>query len=395
MQIYIHIPFCLAKCKYCAFNSIVSNSDIIEKYIKTLCKEIRQSELNQKISTIYFGGGTPSILTARQFADIFESLNEKFNLNDCNEITVEANPGTDLTYDYLAQLQKFGVNRLSLGVQSFDDNLLKTLGRIHSSIEAIKAINLAKLVFENVSIDLMYDLPHQTPKILRETITTALKMKVQHISIYGLEVEESTEFGRLNEIGQLNLPNDDESNEMYEYIMSELPKNGFNRYEISNFAKSGFESQHNLGYWSDVPYIGFGAGAHSYFNEKIVKSMETLLLTLHSSLFTDKDFGVRFSNVANVSEYIKGVDKCLEEIVTKERAIEEFCFLSLRKAEGIDIAKFKFKFGEDINSLYSKVIDKLNQQGLIEIENSHIKLTNRGMKYGNYVFSEFLLSETL
>ena len=376
MQIYIHIPFCLAKCKYCAFNSIVANAQMIQEYVEALCHEIKLSANSDTISTLYFGGGTPSILTTEQFAKIFEALHENFNLNDYAEITVEANPGTHLTHNYLNELRRFGVNRLSLGVQSFDDKLLRTLGRVHNSNEAIQAINLAKSIFDNVSIDLMYDLPGQNLTILSDTIAIALNLQPQHVSIYGLELEESTEFGRLNELEQLNLPNDDESDDMYEYIMSELPKHGFNRYEISNFAKVGFESKHNLGYWSDVPYLGFGASAHSYINSECV--------------MRNSEFGVRFSNVADIKKYIKGVDKCLEEIVTKERAMEEFCFLSLRKAEGIDIKKFKHKFGVSINSIYNEVIHKLTQQGLIDVTNEQIKLTKRGMKYGNYAFAEFL-----
>ena len=377
MQIYIHIPFCLSKCRYCAFNSIVADDTIIQRYVKALCNEIKQAAANQKISTIYFGGGTPSILTAVQFTNIFEALHDTFDIDDCDEITVEANPGTNLTHEYLNALQRLGVNRLSLGVQSFDDDLLRILGRIHNSNEAIEAVNLAKSIFENVSLDLMYDLPNQNLKTLKNTIATAIKLNPQHISIYGLEIEESTAFGRLNELGQLNLPNDEESDKMYEYIMNELPKHGFNRYEISNFAKASFESKHNLGYWSDVTYLGFGAGAHSYINSEC--GMQ------------NSEFGLRFSNVTDVQEYIKGVDKCLEEIVNKERAMEEFCFLSLRKAEGINTERFKLKFGVSIESIYNKTIDKLSQQGLLNVTNDYIRLTERGMKYGNYAFAEFLL----
>ena len=371
MQIYIHIPFCLAKCKYCAFNSIVANAQIIQEYVEAICKEIKQTSSTQKISTIYFGGGTPSILTFEQFTNIFKALHDTFNLNDCNEITVEANPGTHLNYEYLHELRRLGVNRLSLGVQSFDDNLLRTLGRIHNSNEAIETIKLAKSIFDNVSIDLMYDLPGQNLTILSNTITTALNLQPQHISIYGLEIEESTEFGRLNNIGKLSLPSDELSDEMYEYIMSELPKHGFNRYEISNFARAGFESKHNLGYWSDVSYLGFGAGAHSYLDN------------------------LRYSNIVNVKEYIKRINsnedvKQIEEIVTRERAMEEFCFLSLRKAEGIDTERFKQKFRVSIESIYDEAIDKLTQQGLIESTDKHIRLTDRGMKYGNYAFAQFL-----
>lgn len=372
MQIYIHIPFCLSKCKYCAFNSIVANYDLIEDYIKALCSEIGRTRLNQEISTIYIGGGTPSILTIEQFNKIFDVLNRVFNLDRCNEITIEANPGTNLTYSYLNELQRIGINRLSLGVQSFDDETLKIIGRVHNSNEAIEAIILAKSIFSNVSIDLMYDLPNQTLNILHETLTTALNLNVQHISIYGLEIEEGTEFDRLNGLGQLNLPDDDESAEMYAFITSELPKHGYHRYEISNFSKKGFESKHNIGYWSDVEYVGFGVSAHSYLHD------------------------MRYSNIANVKEYIDKINanlevKQIEEVVTKKRAMEEFCFLSLRKAEGIDTKKFQIKFGESIENIYNNSIKKLTKQGLIVVDSEHIKLTERGMKYGNLAFAEFLL----
>ena len=374
MQIYIHIPFCLSKCKYCAFNSIVANYDLIEDYIKALCSEIGRTRLNQEISTIYIGGGTPSILTIEQFNKIFDVLNRVFNLDRCNEITIEANPGTNLTYSYLNELQRIGINRLSLGVQSFDDETLKIIGRVHNSNEAIEAIILAKSIFSNVSIDLMYDLPNQTLNILHETLTTALNLNVQHISIYGLEIEEGTEFDRLNGLGQLNLPDDDESAEMYAFITSELPKHGYHRYEISNFSKKGFESKHNIGYWSDVEYVGFGVSAHSYLHD------------------------MRYSNIANVKEYIDKINanlevKQIEEVVTKKRAMEEFCFLSLRKAEGIDTKKFQIKFGESIENIYNNSIKKLTEQGLIIVDGEHIKLTERGMKYGNIAFAEFLLTD--
>ncbi len=372
MQIYIHIPFCRAKCKYCAFNSIVAENNLIEKYVSALCIEIEKNssfEKKEKISTIYIGGGTPSILKINQFAKIFDTLNKNFNLSECNEITVEVNPGTVNEF-FLRELKNLRVNRLSIGVQSFDNNVLKTIGRIHNSNEAIEIVNAAKNIFENVSIDLMYELPNQNLKILCSTIETAIKLNPKHISIYELEIEEGTEFFRRRE--ELNLPNDDEGEEMYNLITNELPKHGFNRYEISNFAKRGFESRHNLGYWSDEKYFGLGAGAHSY------------------------NHSLRWSNVKNVNEYIEKIFtneeiKIVEEILTKEKSIEEFCFLSLRKSIGINKKLFRKKFGVEIEKIYSKKIDMLIRQELIKNSNEHIKLTERGMKYGNYVFAEFLL----
>ena len=377
MQIYIHIPFCIRKCRYCAFNSIIAEENLIDKYVEALCLEIERFKNNRSISTIYFGGGTPSILTLQQFKKIFDTLYSNFNLENTIEITVEANPGT-VDYKYLEKLKNLGVNRLSLGVQSFDDNLLKILGRIHNSQEALKIIETAKNIFDNVSIDLMYDLPEQNLNILEKSLEIAIILEVQHISIYGLEIEEKTEFERLHKIGKLNLPSDEESNKMYDYITSELPKRGWHRYEISNYAKKGFESQHNLGYWSDIEYLGFGAGSHSYIKGN------------------DNNFGTRWSNIVNVNEYIEYINcyqdvRILEEEINEQAAMEEFCFLSLRKAEGIDVVKFKKKFNIPIENIYHKVIDKLCRKKLITIVDNKIKLTKLGMKYGNQVFSEFLL----
>ena len=378
MQIYIHIPFCRAKCKYCAFYSIAAESELIDRYVDALCIEIKSSAQNQNITTVYFGGGTPSILTIDQLSKIFDTLHKNYNLSHCIEFTLEANPGTVDKF-YINDLRKLGINRLSLGVQSFDDDLLRTLGRIHNNQEAIATVKAAVSIFDNVSIDLMYDLPNQTTKILQNTLDIAMNLNVQHISIYGLEIESETEFGKLHNSGRLNLPNDDDSDKMYELITGELPRHGFKRYEISNFAIEGFESRHNLGYWSDVKYFGFGAGAHSYLN-----------------ISTKYPFGVRLSNIHNVREYIDNINsgfniKETEEILTQKSAMEEFCFLALRKAEGINLKNFKDKFGMDIKNIYADVIDKLKREGLIEVSDEYIKLNERGMKYGNHAFAEFLL----
>ena len=356
----------------------MAQNEIIDEYIDALCNELESSSKSQTVDTVYIGGGTPSILTISQLFKIFDTLHKNYDLSHCREFTIEANPGT-VNKDYLSDLRKLGINRLSLGVQSFDDKLLHILGRIHNSEEAIETVKTAVSIFDNVSIDLMYDLPEQTIEILQNTLTTAMILNVQHISIYGLEVEEETEFGRLHSLGRLNLPNDEESEKMYEMITKELPQHGFQRYEISNFAVEGSESRHNLGYWSDVEYLGFGAGAHSYIQ-----------------MSSESSFGVRLSNILDIREYIDGIKSGLnikgtEEILTQRAAIEEFCFLALRKAEGIDLKRFKTKFGLDIYFIYAEVIDKLKREGLIEISDSHIKLNEHGMKYGNYAFAEFLI----
>lgn len=375
VQTYIHIPFCAAKCNYCAFNSKVSTADERENYIDAIVTEIKKSLTTDNLSliTIYFGGGTPTILTLNQIEKIFNAIIKKFHVETNSEITIEANPGT-VDENYLNGLKKIGFNRLSLGMQSFNDELLKILGRIHNSTTAIETVKTARKIFDNISVDLMYGLPHQTLDEVKFDVKRAADLNVNHISIYGLEVEPNTKFFQLNEVGKLNLPDEDICGDMYDYITENLPKLGYNRYEVSNFAKIGYESRHNTGYWTGAKYFGFGAGAHSY-NGKI-----------------------RTSNIADIAEYIKkiraGYDVSqVEEIVTTNAAMEEFCFLGLRMTAGIDAKIFHSRFGKNIFDIYGKIIEKNLRLGLLEVDGDKIFLTKHGMKIGNVVFADFLLSD--
>ena len=371
-QIYVHIPFCKSKCNYCAFNSKTSTEDERKSYVDALITEIEI--LNSKfliLNSIYFGGGTPTILTLNQLEKIFAAINEKFNVESSAEITIEANPGT-VDENFLRGLKSIGFNRLSLGVQSFNDALLKILGRIHTAKIAVDTIKTARKIFDNVSADLMYGLPRQTLADVKFDVELVTKLNVNHVSIYGLEVEENTNFFQLNEVGQLNLPDENICGAMYDYITEELPRLGYGRYEISNFAKIGYESRHNIGYWTGAKYFGYGAGAHSY-NGKI-----------------------RTSNIADVAEYVKkiraGCDVSqVEEVVTINAAVEEFCFLGLRMTRGIDAKIFCKRFDKNIFDVYGKVIEKNVRLGLLEVEGDKIFLTKRGMKVGNVVFADFLL----
>ena len=366
----------MKKCNYCAFNSKVPATDEISKYIDALTTEIFYAENEAantalKISSVYFGGGTPSILKLSQLEKIFNAVQKKFSLEHHAEITIEINPGT-VDENFLRGLSEIGFNRLSIGVQSFNDKLLKILGRIHNSQTAIKTVTAAKKFFSNVSIDLMYSLPTQNLIDVQKDIESAKNLDVKHISIYGLEIEDGTNFKKLFDEDKLNLPDEILSEKMYDYITETLPTLGYNRYEISNFSKIGYESRHNIGYWTGKKYFGFGAGAHGY-NGKI-----------------------RTSNIRDVKSYIEKIFRGeniseVEEIVTRQAAIEEFCFLGLRMTEGIEIKKFAELFDEDIFKIYGEVIEKNIRLNFLKISAEKIFLTARGMKFGNQVFADFLI----
>lgn len=375
-QIYIHIPFCAAKCNYCAFNSRVAFTAEREEYADMLIAEITNFELRKKISvaTIYFGGGTPTILSLNQLKKIFDAVQKKFHVESDAEITIETNPGT-VDENFLRGLREIGFNRLSIGVQSFDDATLKILGRIHDSKAAIETVTAAKKIFDNISVDLMYALPNQTLNDVKADVEQAARLDVQHISIYGLEVEPNTKFFELDMQKKLDLPDENLCGDMYEYITQTLPTLGYNRYEVSNFAKAGFESRHNTGYWTGAKYFGFGAGAHSY------------------------DGNFRKSNVSDFNEYIKkiraGSDVSqIEEVVTERAAMEEFCFLGLRMTRGIDAKNFFDRFGKNFFEVYGKVIEKNLRSGLLEVDGDRIFLTERGMELSNVVSAEFILNSS-
>jgi len=370
-SIYIHIPFCKKKCNYCAFNSKVGKSFEIENYVGALIAEIKNRSAFENVETIYFGGGTPSILTISQLEKIFTAIQANFNVKQNAEITIEVNPGT-VDENFLRGLKNLGVNRLSIGCQSFDDKILKILGRIHNSKTALDTVTTAKKFFENISVDLMYGLPNQTLKNLREDLKIISALDIQHISIYGLEIEEGTKFFELNRQNLLNLPSEKICSEMYDFIVERLPALGFERYEVSNFAKKNFESRHNTGYWTGRNYFGFGAGAHSF-----IKNLRT-------------------SNIADVATYIKKIRAGeniseVEEVVTPQAAMEEFCFLGLRMSQGINAKIFQEKFGKNIFDIYGAVLEKYFKLDLLKIEGDRIFFTARGFKVSNIVLADFLL----
>lgn len=376
--VYIHIPFCRQKCFYCDFASVKSDKDdagLYRQYVDAVCQEIilyRDLFPDICLDTVYFGGGTPSILPPELIDRIVGGLKKSFMFSDDCEITLEANPGTVDT-EKLQSLRISGINRLSFGVQAVQNDLLQKIGRIHTIEKADAAICSAKRAgFKNISIDLMYGLPGQSLDMLRQSVAWAVRKNIQHISIYGLQIEENTVFGRLYDENKLVLPTDDETEAMYDYLTHILSEHNYRRYEISNFSLPGFESRHNLSYWQDKPYIGLGAGAHGYYDKK------------------------RVQNPFAIAVYI---NKCregmfpfeTEEIVDEKAHMEEFCFLALRTFWGINKQKFRNTFQMDIHEIYGGKIENLIDEKLLEETDEAVRLTEKGMKFGNIVFGEFLL----
>ena len=374
--IYAHIPYCVKKCAYCDFVSAANgNAAEMEDYAAALSAEILREARPLRarrgdVRTVYLGGGTPTALPAALLTQILSTIHEA--AGEPLECTVEANPGT-VDEAYLTQLRAAGVSRLSLGVQSFDDRLLRVIGRIHTAEEARAAFRAARHAgFTNISLDLMYALPTQTLDDLKQSVEDAIELSPAHISVYGLIVEEGTPFAAAEAAGRLALPDEEAAEEMYDYLMAELPARGYRRYEISNFARAGCESRHNLGYWQNVPYLGVGVAAHSYVD------------------------GVRWGNETDTRRYIRamraGADVRTPEDTerTAANAMEEYAFLALRTAEGIDTADFYRTFGVSIDDVYSNVIAAYIDRRLLRRTQGHIALTAAGMKLGNEVFAAFL-----
>ena len=375
--LYIHIPFCRQKCFYCDFPSFAGRERYEADYTDALCRELAVQGVLYREKwgsprTIYMGGGTPSLLPIGLLAKILQAIADVFGDAADRAFTVECNPGT-VDAAKLRALRAGGVNRLSFGVQTFDDTLLKKIGRIHTGAQAREAMALARTAgFQNVSMDLIYGLPGESLAELERDLEAMVALEPEHISIYGLQLEEGTAFAKMQEMGRLMLPDDDTVERMYDTMTAFLPAHGYARYEISNFAKPGFESRHNLSYWQDVPYLGVGAAAHSYLE------------------------GQRYENVREIPAYIEGIRtgkgvRRQEETMTREIAMEEFAFLALRTARGIDRARFERRFGVPLEAVYADAIAKLKRQGLLEADEAGVHLTPLGMKYGNMAFEEFLL----
>ena len=378
LGIYIHIPFCKQKCYYCDFVSYVDTVERMNKYIEKLKEEIinvrniYQNDYN--VTTIYIGGGTPSILEKEHIKDILDILKEQLKNNKTKfqdiEITIEVNPRT-AEEEKLKQYKESGINRLSIGLQSTNDNLLKEIGRIHNYQDFLTTYNMAKKIgFENINIDLMIGLPNQTIKDLKNAIQEIKRLNPNHVSVYSLIVEEGTKIEQLLDQKILELPDEDLERKMYWYVKNSLELLGYNHYEISNFAKPRKESKHNLNCWEQKEYIGLGLAAHSYIN------------------------GIRYGNTNNLKEYIETTNfqkiKNIEEEQTLEDRKKEYMLLGLRKIQGVSISKFKEKYIENPLYLFRNELKKLVDEGLIKIDLDTIKLTNKGLNLANIVWEEFI-----
>lgn len=369
LAIYVHIPFCKRKCVYCDFVSYAGCEALYERYFDALFAEIdtwREKIGEYHLQSIFFGGGTPTIVPTEKISETIERISRATKIENDVEITIEANPGT-VDAAKLEAYRRAGVNRISFGVQSFDEAILKSIGRIHTPEQAKTAVLLAKDIgFEHISIDLMYALPKQDMRIWRESIQTALSLPLDHISAYSLIVEENTPMGKWVREGSVSLPDEDCVNEMQRMAIMELERAGFHRYEISNFARSGGESRHNIAYWQDIDYLGLGCAAHSLMENR------------------------RFSNPISPEEYIGGIRMTEITERTVEDQKEEIIMLSTRMVRGLDMGAWKRNFNEDFEARYRAAIQKLENYGLIEIENGFLRLTEVGMELHNAVVLEFL-----
>ncbi len=366
--IYIHIPYCKRKCYYCDFVSFAGKEETIEKYIETIKREIDACTYTGfDIGTIYIGGGTPSIIDSKYITEIISKIREKFIVSRNAEITIEINPGT-ITKEKLLEYKKAGINRLSIGLQSTNNEILKNIGRIHTYEEFLDSYNLAReLEFRNINVDLMIALPGETEQDVEDDINKIIKLKPEHISTYSLILEDETYFKELLDKNEIQLVDDETERKMYWKVKEELEKNGYEHYEISNFSLPGYNSKHNMDCWSQKEYLGFGTAAHSYFNKQ------------------------RFANPKTIEQYIENYNKKeIEEIQNREEMAKEYMILGLRKIQGVEISEFERKF--QINPLFyfRFEVSKLVEEELIEVDLDNIKLTNKGLDLANKVWEEFI-----
>ena len=367
---YVHIPFCTQICYYCDFSKVFIKNQPIDSYLEHLLEEFQSYDI-QKLRTLYIGGGTPTALSTPQLEVLLNGLTKNMDLSALEELTIEANPG-DLDADKIAVLKNSAVNRVSLGVQTFDDKMLKKIGRSHLEKDIYENIDRLKLAgFDNISIDLIYALPGQTMEQVKDNVAKAIGLDIPHMSLYSLILENHTVFMNRMRRGKLPLPKEELEAEMFEYIIVELERVGFEHYEISNFSKPGFESRHNLMYWDNAEYYGIGAGASGYVN------------------------GVRYKNHGPIRHYLSAVEegnaRITEEHLSQKEQMEEEMFLGLRKKSGVSMARFEEKFGRTFDGLYGEIVKDLVQQGLMQIDGDRVRMTKRGLFLGDTVAERFIL----
>ena len=363
--LYIHIPFCVKKYKYCDFLSFSGCMDKAEQYINAVEKEMERFA-GETVDTVFIGGGTPTCLEPPLLERLLTAVNSIFKVSAGCEFSAEANPGT-LTKEKLAVMKNGGVNRLSIGVQSFNDNELELLGRIHTAEEAARTVQAAQEYFDNINIDLMTAIPEQTMESLKYNLSKAAELGVSHISCYSLIIEDGTPLYRDYNEGKLNLPDEDTDRDMYAYLCGFLRENGYKKYEISNFAKPGFECRHNLKYWDCMEYIGVGAGAHSYID------------------------GIRYENTRDFLGYIQGKTMVERQELSIDDMISEFMIMGLRKSAGVSKNEFRRRFGRDIREVYLPILKKFLDAGLLLENDKMIYLSDRGVDISNSVMCEFIL----
>lgn len=378
LGIYIHIPFCKQKCYYCDFVSYANKEEKIQEYIECLQKEIEMESEKYKneeyeITTIYIGGGTPSFIDASYIERIINTIKQNYKLYENPEITIEVNPGTT-NEEKIKKYKDIGINRISIGLQTTKDNLLKQIGRIHTYEEFLNCYKIVKKIgIDNINVDLMLGLPNQTLEDLKESLIEVINLKPNHISLYSLILEENTILEKMVSQNMTKLPEEDLEREMYWTTKNILEENGYIHYEISNFSKKGYESKHNLNCWGQKEYLGFGVAAHSYIKNK------------------------RYCNTNNIEDYIKNIqngkilnNRIICEIQNKLEEQKEYMLLGLRKIQGIDIQEFKNKFIDNPIYIFHKELEKLIKEELVEIDLNQIKLTSKGLDFANLVWEEFV-----
>lgn len=373
--VYIHIPFCKKICHYCAFNKYFYDGQPVGRYLTGLANEMRlymdEVETTKPFDTIYVGGGTPSCLNIEELTQLLESIQQILPYDEQTEYTFEINPG-ELTPEKCRLLKSFGVNRVSMGVQSFNDLLLRKIGRNHRERHVYQCIEwLREADLTNLSIDLIFRLPGQTLADFDDSLTKALSLDLPHYSLYSLIIENQTVFQQLQREGKLPLPSEDVDADMFELAIRRLQEHGIEQYEVSNFARPGFESRHNLKYWHYTPYYGFGAGAHGFIDN------------------------VRYYNTGPVHHYLKATEANQKPVVnqlalTESDQMEEFLFLALRTTRGFYLSEFTERFNQDATELFGDFFVEQQHNGLLNIANDHVYLTNRGLFLADTVFRDLL-----